>query len=163
MRATLTVDDPELPPVLSGTHLPTSGGRRLSWPSSARIYENCLFDVHGKLNRALSHGSTMAYLLCYGCTMLPLLCYHYLTTTMLTLWSVINNNCFPLLIIVFCFLEVSSVEKNENIYDETNDEALKFKCTESYMKYFVLGNLNFSEREMIVFLWLYSLLNLRET
>ena len=100
MGATLTVDDPELPPVLSGTHLPTSEGRRLSWPSSARIYGDCLFDVHGKLNRGLSNGSTMVYLLCYGCTMLPLLCYHYLTTTMLTLWSVINNNCFPLLIIV---------------------------------------------------------------
>ena len=65
MGATLVVDDPELAPVLSGTHLPTSkgwkvglaarGGRKIWW-----------YDLHGESNPCRSHGSTMVYSLCYS-------------------------------------------------------------------------------------------------
>ena len=60
MGATLIVDDPELAPVLSGTHLPTSEG----WKAAVGLQaqggrEIWWYDFHEESNLGRSHDSTM--------------------------------------------------------------------------------------------------------
>ena len=61
MGATIIVDGPELAPVLSGTHLPTSKG----WKARGGR-EICWYDLHRESNLDRSHGSKMVYPLCYS-------------------------------------------------------------------------------------------------